>query len=159
MILLALDQSSITTGYAVFNDNTLINYGKFTVEGSIIGDRLMKIKIKIKELIDSYNPEIIIFEDIQLQDNVQNNVQTFKVLAHVQGILHEMFTQLKIPYKCILSGTWKSSLNIKGQTRKEQKKNAQKYVEDNYNIIASEDIADAICLGTSYNLTQKTAWD
>ena len=41
--LLALDQASVTSGYAVFKDGVLVDYGKFTYDDDI-GDRLVKIK-------------------------------------------------------------------------------------------------------------------
>ena len=81
MRLLALDQASKTSGYAVFIDGKLEDYGKFTFEDVEIGDRLHKIREKVAELIANYGIDYVAFEDIQLQQNVQNNVQTFKVLA------------------------------------------------------------------------------
>jgi hypothetical protein len=45
--LLALDQSSRTTGYAIYVDGKLNNYGKFTLEDEDIGLRLVKFRDKI----------------------------------------------------------------------------------------------------------------
>jgi hypothetical protein len=42
--LLALDQASHTTGYAIFKDGKLDSYGKFTVDDDSIDLRLVKIK-------------------------------------------------------------------------------------------------------------------
>jgi hypothetical protein len=36
-------------------------------------------------------------------------------------------------YEIVPSSRWKSKLDIKGKKRAEQKRNAQKYVLDNYN--------------------------
>lgn len=65
MILLALDQASICSGYAIFDNDKLVAYGKFTFEDTDIGIRLMKIRNKVKELIDQYHPDEVAFEDIQ----------------------------------------------------------------------------------------------
>lgn len=78
---------------------------------------------------------------------MQQNVETFKVLAHVFGIIWELAEELNIKNEPILSGTWRKGLGIAGRTRSEQKKNAQKWVSDNFNLKVSEDAADAICIG------------
>lgn len=148
--ILALDQASRTTGWAVFDDNTLLEYGKFTVSEDDIGERLYSIKDHVQKLISKYKINEIVFEDIQLQNNVINNVQTFKVLAEVFGILEELFTELKIPHSAVLASSWKSTLGIKGKTRPEQKKNAQLYVEQTYKAKATQDESDAICIGSHY---------
>ena len=50
-------------------------------------------------------------------------------------------------YTVVMSGTWKSTLGIKGRTRPEQKRNAQEYVLQTYNVKAIQDVCDAICIG------------
>lgn len=150
MHLLALDQASKTSGFAVFYDNKLETYGKFTFEDSDIGVRLNKIRDKIATLVADYDIDFIIFEDIQLQSSVGNNVATFKVLAEVFGVVEELATELKIPHTAVLSTVWKSSLGVKGKTRPEQKRAAQTYVQNTYSIKATQDESDAICIGTHY---------
>lgn len=150
MILLSLDQSSRTSGYAVFDDDKLITYGKFTIDDDDVGTRLYKIRNKIQSLINQYSVEYVIFEDIQLQNNVLNNVATFKVLAEVFGVIYELLTELKIPNEAVLSTVWKSTLNIKGKTRPEQKKAAQNYIFEKYNLKPTQDEADAICIGLHF---------
>ena len=46
--LLALDQASRTSGWAVFEDSKLIKFGKFTVTEEDIGERLYKIREYVK---------------------------------------------------------------------------------------------------------------
>jgi Holliday junction resolvasome RuvABC endonuclease subunit len=143
MKLLALDQASRTSGFAVFEDNKLIKYGKFTFDDTDFGIRLMKIRDKVKSLIDEFSVDKVVFEDIQLQDNVD----TFKKLAEVFGVIFELVTELNIPHEAILASSWKSTLKIKGTKRPEQKKNAQLWVVENYNIKPTQDECDAICIG------------
>ena len=50
--ILALDQSSRITGYAIFIDNQLIASGTFTVADDYIPDRLVKIRNKVIGLIE-----------------------------------------------------------------------------------------------------------
>lgn len=144
--ILSLDQSSRTTGYAVFVDGKLSVFDKFTFNDADMGVRLVNIKNKIKELIDLYHPDEIAYEDIQQQ----SNVQTFKILAEVFGVLAVLFTELNIPHTAVPSSSWKSTLRIKGNSRPEQKKNAQQYVIDRYKVKPTQDECDAICIGVHY---------
>lgn len=159
MTVLALDQSSITSGYALFVDDKLDIYGKFSFDNKDIGTRLDNIRYQVFTLIQLYRPDYVIFEDIQLQENVGNNVLTFKILAEVYGVISQLLTQLEIPHSTVLAGTWKKALGIKGQIRAEQKKNAKKHVMDKYKVDVVQDIADAICIGEYYLTTQRSAWD
>ena len=64
--LLALDQASRISGYAVFNPKgELITYGKFIADEQDIGERLVFIKNKVAELIEKYDIGEVIMEDIQ----------------------------------------------------------------------------------------------
>ena len=124
MRLLALDQSSRVSGYAIFIDGKLETYGKIDLKQEDVGERLVIFRRKVSELIADYDIDEIAFEDIYMDGKKVNNVSTFKVLAEVFGICDELFTELNIKNTAVLAGTWKSSLGIKGTTRPEQKKNA-----------------------------------
>lgn len=156
--LLALDQSSRITGYAIFEDSKLVKYGKFEVSDTNIDQRLVKIKTKVEELIRQYNINQVVFEDIQLQNNVANNIQTFKALAEVYGVIAEMLEEAKLPHCAILASSWKSTLGIKGKTRPEQKKNAQQYIQQQYGIKPAQDTVDAICIGLHYLYQNRNDW-
>jgi hypothetical protein len=47
MRVLALDQASRTSGWAVFDDNKLAAYGKFTADHADVGDRLHFIRMRV----------------------------------------------------------------------------------------------------------------
>ena len=156
MRLLALDQASRTSGFAVFVDDKLYDYGTFTFTDESIGERLFKIREHVAKLIADYDIDYVAFEDIQLQNNT-NNVKTFKVLAEVFGVIYELVSELRIPNEVVFSGSWKSTCGIKGRTRPEQKKNAQAYVTATYGVKATQDESDAICLGTHVLINKKNA--
>lgn len=157
--LLALDQASHITGWSIFQEDKLIEYGKIVANQGDLGERLYYIKQEVLKLIDKYNIDEIVMEDIQMQNNIINNVQTFKTLAELFGVLYETFTELKIPNSAILASSWKSVLGVKGKDRAVQKKNAQQWVIDNYNIKVIQDIADSICIGAAYLKQQKSEYD
>ena len=145
--LLALDQSSRITGYAIFVDENLIAHGSINLTEEDVGQRLVLIRKEVTKLIHKYDINEIAFEDIQMQASVGNNVQTFKILAEVFGVILMLCTELKINYTIVSSNTWKSTLKIKGKKRSEQKQDAQRYVLEKYGIKAIQDTVDAICIG------------
>lgn len=149
MKILALDQASQTSGYAIFNKGELLQSGAFTVSGSL-EKRLVKIRQKVSDFIQENDITNIVIEDIQLERGRGNNVVTYKALAEVIGVITELAAELKIPCLIVPSSTWRSELRIKGSERSVYKRNAQLYVEKNYNITATEDEADAICIGAYY---------
>ena len=119
--------------------------------GANIGDRLEFIRNKIRKLIEDNQIDEVIMEDIQMQGNVVNNVQTFKILAEVFGVISELLVEMKIPQSAVLASSWKSALGIKGRARAEQKQNAQKWVVDTYSVKPTQDECDAICIGAHRN--------
>lgn len=154
MRLLALDQASRTTGWAIFDDEELIDSGTFTLKSDDIGERLVDYKKHVEKLICDNDIEEVAFEDIQMQNQI-NNVQTFKVLAEIFGVTQEYLVEQGHSYHVVSSNTWKSQLNIKGKQRAEQKKNAQVYVLEHYNKKVSQDESDAICIGSCVILQNK----
>ena len=59
--LLALDQSSHTTGYAIFKDGKPIVISHFDAKGKDLGDRLEWIRNKVISLIDEYDIDEVVF--------------------------------------------------------------------------------------------------
>lgn len=147
--LLALDQSSTTTGYAIFKDDKPVVISHFTVSGDL-GDRLEKIRNKIIGLINEYEIDEVVFEDIQLQDMAGGKdvgIKTFKILAEVFGVVHELMTELDMDYTIVPPIVWKATFKIAGKGRKVEKKLAQEYVLATYGMKCTEDEADATCIG------------
>lgn len=149
MTILALDQSSRVSGYAIFKDNKLIDYNYFSFTNSDLDKRLERIRKKVKELIEQNKVDKVILEDIQMENNVSNNVVTYKALAEVIGVITELLVEMNIPYELILPNVWRKKLSISGYKRADCKQKARDYVKQTYNINTTEDICDAICIGTS----------
>lgn len=151
-IVLALDQSTTATGWALFENSELEDYGSYKPSGNRevrIEKTRYWLKEKLEEIVKQENIELhLVLEDIQMQ----GNVETFKSLAHLQGVLINLGFQ-KIKDKELeksvqyYSSAWKSTCDIKGRRRAEQKKNAQKHIKTKYGLEVEEDICDAICLG------------
>ena len=159
--LLALDQSSHTTGYAVFKDGKPVVISHFDAKGQDLGDRLEWIRNKIISLIKEYDIDEVAFEDIQLQDvngSKEVGIKTFKILAEAFGVVHELLTELNIPYHVVQPIKWKAHFKIAGKGRSQEKKLTQAYVLKNYELRCTEDEADSFCIG-KYQLDQNNAFD
>ena len=81
--ILALDQATSNTGWSLFKDEKLEDYGVVRTDGyetQKINDMKNWLNNKIQELQLIPDSELtVVLEDIQLQ---RNDVRTFKVLAY-----------------------------------------------------------------------------
>lgn len=147
--ILAFDQASITSGWAVFDNDQLVKYGKWTSEGTHSTERIAKTKYWFISMVENWKPDQVILEDIQLQKFGENGeaVLTFKKLAHLQGVLKNYCYENQIPYSIVPSTTWRAFSEIKGRARQDKKKNAQLKVKRFYDISVTQDEADAILIG------------
>lgn len=150
-VILAFDQASNLTGYSVLKGEELKSYGVLNLKDIDLkknGDTYYDEKVdNVEEFmircIEFFKPTIIIVEDIQQQ----TNVQTFKDLAYLQGVLKHYLYKNKLPYSVLPPGGWRKELGIKGRKRVDQKANAIAYVKEKFGIDVTEDEADAICIG------------
>lgn len=159
--LLALDQSSHTTGYAIFKDGKLEKASHFTAQGNDLGDRLEQIRNYIIILINEHDIDEVVFEDIQLQEmgNREVGLKTFKILAEVFGVVHELLTEMEMDYTIVPPIVWKATFKIAGKGRAKEKEMARNYVLNTYNINCTEDEADAVCIGTHIIKKQESEFD
>ena len=143
--ILNLDQSTKITGYSVFSNNDLDTYGllKSNTDEENPIERIKEMNEKIIALINNVNPDYIVFEQVQFQ----NNYGTFQQLSQLQGVIMAYLFKIDIGFNLIEPTAWKSCCKIKGRKRVEQKLNTQKFVKEKYNIDVSEDEADAIGIG------------
>ena len=157
--LLALDQSSHTTGYAIFKDGKPVVISHFDAKGQDLGDRLEWIRNKIISLIKEYDIDEVVFEDIQLQDingSREAGIKTFKILAETFGVIHELLTEIKMDYTIVPPIVWKATFKIAGKGRDKEKKMAQAYIKSTLGLACTEDEADAACIGL-HVLTKKAS--
>lgn len=104
-------------------------------------------------MIQNWQPDQVVIEDIQLQKFKSSNgmegdaVVTFKKLAHLQGALKNYFYEIGIPYKVVPPATWRAYSDVKGANRTDKKKNAQIKIKRFYDISVTQDEADAILIG------------
>lgn len=154
---LVFDQATNTSGWAVFDGESLIKYGSFTTKPLQEVDKINEMKYWFRDMVTSWRADRVVIEDIQLQNFEEGNlntigVTTFKTLAHLQGVLIDVAYELKLPIKIAHTGVWRKYNGVKGKSRADKKKSAQLIVKDIYNREVTQDEADAICIGR-YGLT------
>lgn len=148
--ILALDQATYTTGYSIFDNKDLIKYGTFTTQANDEIARDNKIKQWLISMIDNWNPDLVIIEGIQLQDNASQRkmgVTVFETLARLQGILMETLYELNIDYKIAPTNTWRNHCHVKGVHRADRKRSMQLLVKEWFDVSVTDDCADAIGIG------------
>lgn len=141
-----LDQAK-TCGFAVFDDNKLIDYGTLELgrQKDLYEDILFFAQRKIENLIDKSKADIIILEDIQQQNG---NVSTYKKLALLMGSLICLFQKKELLYQIVPATRWKSFCGIRSKKRIAQKPETIRFVEDKFGLTeVTSDMADAIAMG------------
>lgn len=152
MIVLALDLSTKSAGWAIFNNKKLIDSGCITASSTNVLDRISKITRELREVFDKFNPDEIIVEEV-LPEDVRHNQQVFKALMYMQAAVALDFNKNGKKLNFYVSSEWRKKCGIRtgrGITREMVKAADIKFVKDNYNIDANDDICDAICIGHAY---------
>lgn len=156
--VLALDQATHITGYSIYDDGQLITYGTFETNLNDEIERDSEVVNWLYNMVHNWKPDCLGLEDIQLQNLGNSNniyasnsngvgIQTFKILAHLQGILMKASFDLKLPYQIISPSTWRNHCGVKGKTKSDRKRSMQLKVKEWYDVSISNDEADAIGIG------------
>ena len=163
--IFALDQATHVTGYSIYDDNKLVKYGIFETSQEEEIERDNSLKHWFINMVNLWHPDHIGLEDIQLQNfsgganefSYKNGVglQTYKILAHLQGILMETCYELNLTYTICPPATWRAHCEVKGKTKSDKKKSMQLNVKKWFDVSVTNDEADAIGIGKyvadSYN--------
>lgn len=143
--ILALDQATHISGYSVFSNKNLIDFGSFEASGNDDIERSISVKQWMISLIDQYEIDFVGIEGIQYQKEM--GVTTFETLARLQGILAAACVEEKKLYKIISTNTWRNYCGVAGRTRTDKKRSMQLLVKQWFGINASDDECDAIGIG------------
>lgn len=147
--VLTLDQATYISGFALFSNKNLVDYGMYEAFGETDIERCAHVKEWMISLINTYEVDFVGIEGIQYQ--AQAGVITFETLARLQGILMECCYELKIPYKVVSTNTWRAHCGVKGKTRVDKKRSMQLLAKQWFGIMPSEDESDAIGIGKYFS--------
>ena len=162
MRILALDQAR-NGAWAVYEyeTGTLIAYDSFEFSSRhyTYAQAIMHIEALVAQIINDYGVSAVFVEDIQYRANMQ----AFKKLAQLQGVLVNLFEKHDLLYGYVYPSQWQGFCKARGRSSKEIKdkvesleygdKKASKvlsiqFVKDRFGIETDNDnIADAICIG------------
>lgn len=148
--ILALDQASKVTGFAIFDNGELVKYGKFEAHFEDDIERFSTMKEWLVSMINNWHPDHIAIEGIQFQEQGGEHrmgVTVFQTLARLQGILMLTCHEAKIPYTICPTNTWRHECGVKGRSRADKKRSMQLIVKEKYGVTISDDEADAIGIG------------
>ena len=108
--ILALDAATTVTGYAIYDNGTLVNYGTYKVDKELETEqRINEVKKWLIAAIKEWEPDFIGIENIQLQEygRGQANVETYRVLANLQGVLIDTIFEACIDHDLVYAVEWR----------------------------------------------------
>lgn len=143
--VLALDQATHNSGWAIFDGEKLTKYGVFESTARDETERFHQVKEWLYSMIENWKPDIVAIEGIQYQQNF--GVTTFQTLARLQGVLMELCFELEIPCQVCPTNTWRAHCGVKGRSRSDKKASMQSLIKTWFDISLSDDAADAIGIG------------
>jgi len=145
MKILGLDQSTKITGWSLWEDDKLVDYGALdsSVKENLPLVRMEEMYKLVKNLTKTHNPDFVVIEGVQFQ----NNFNVYGQLSQMQGVLFSLMYERDIGFVVCEPTKWRSFFGIKGQKREEHKAAAIQYVKEKYRIEASEDTCEAILIG------------
>ncbi len=163
-ILLALDQASQTSGWAIYTEGTLTKYGTITKRGGTPITRSVALVQEIDKLVKQYGVTNVVMEEIACDPNDDdpiNNMHTFQVLAWVQSAIMIYCVENDIPYTTVTASHWRKECGIRtgrGIKRATLKAADKAFVQCEFALTVSEDEADAIGIGYSQIKEKRSAW-
>ena len=150
MKILALDQATNITGYALFDGTDLCKYGVIDLrKEKDAWERMQIMRIRVDRLIGERKPKLVLMEDITFQRNPQTLIE----LGRTQGLLMSVSFAHGIPVLIYHPSRWRSLLHIeqgKGHKRRDLKRQAAEIAKNVYGAETTEDEADAISIGLAY---------
>lgn len=148
MKIIAFDQATKTTGYAVIVDGQLTRHGVITAKASLdIIPRMFLMTRMIRDVIYEEKPDAVYFEGVE---SVRNE-RTMIYLANLQGMCLYSTHEAGYDVATFDPTVWRHELGFavgRGVKRAENKAEAVRYARDKYSVECGDDEAEAICIAT-----------
>lgn len=144
MNIIALDQSTVNSGYSFWID------GKYVTSGCLKADGIKQMFFLIENIIEKYKPDTLVIEDIFF---ISSSAKSAIPLAQLQGLIISMCIKRNIDIYIVTCNKWRKILGINTykKNRDTLKKEVKELVEQKYNIkVDSNDESDAIGIGYWY---------
>lgn len=153
MKILSLDLSSKSSGWSIFENKELKEYGCITSASTDLIKRIHIMTDGIKNILEKNKIDKIVVEEVRPEMGTQN-IKTHRALLWLQGsiaiMVHDNF---KLELEYIYPSEWRKICGIKtgsGVRRDELKPKDIMFVKEKFGIEVNDDIADAIGIGYAY---------
>lgn len=149
MIVLALDLSTKSSGWAIYYDQELVSHGVITAGSTNVFHRIHRMTDEIKKIAQENKVTHVMIEDI-LPEDVRNNQNVFKALTYLQGFVLDALDSLNLKPAFYTASQWRKKCGIqtgRGIKRESLKPKDIQFVQSQFGIKVSDDEADAICIG------------
>lgn len=144
-VILALDVSTTSTGYALYVGDKLTKFGFIKPTGKDWLVRVRKMADKVTELDEEYSIDTVVIEDTFFL----KNIKTVKKLCLAQGILLGQLPKANLIQ--VFPNTWKKHFGLgKGKATRDEQKQTSISVAETLFLIEygiNDDEADAILMG------------
>ena len=120
MIAVGLDASSTCTGWSVFRDNKLIDYGAIKPKGQNWQERVYNEKPELEQVFKKYHPDKIFMENVPLK--ASGGLKTLVILGGVQGFIYGVAASNNIPIEFVDPNTWRSMGGVFDGTQEGKKR-------------------------------------
>jgi Holliday junction resolvasome RuvABC endonuclease subunit len=143
--LLSLDLSTVSSGWAVFQDGHLQEAGKIVAKQKELYDRIGEMRSGVLDLLIFHNPDHIVIESVFSG----NNLKTAAILSELQGVIKYLCWENEIPWSNISVSTVRKHFAVR------TKKAVFDIIKQDYGdwvklYNSCNDISDAIAVGKTY---------
>lgn len=149
MKTLALDLSTKSTGWAIYNNKDLEKYNCITASSSNLYKRIEKMGQELTTVLKENKIDKVVIEDV-VPDDVKKNGTVFRALMHLQGYIAFTLDKFGLKPEYVVAAHWRKLCGIKtgaGIHRESLKPEDIKFVKNQFGLDVNDDIADAICIG------------
>ena len=163
-MLLSLDLSTKSSGFAIFDGDKLVKSGCITSASTDMIKRIHIMIDGIQTLLDNYlDIDTIVVEEVRPEGGYGvGNQKTHKALMYLQAALeflvHDNYSK-KVKIEYIYPSSWRAAIGIKtgrGVKRTSLKEQDIDFVKEHFGLDVNDDEADAICIGFAQNQKVET---
>lgn len=149
MTILALDQSTKLTGWAVYKDKKCTKSGSIDLTNNENpAERMVQMCEAVANVVKKTKPNFLVMEGLAYQRNAATLIE----LAQLQGVIIGTCLDNQIEFYIYPPSSWRKELGFKqgaGVKRTDLKQQAMDYVKETTGRDEPEDVAEAICIGAA----------
>lgn len=158
--VLAIDQAANLSGYSIWENEKPIAWGVISPKPKNLreGARLTSLRKQFKELIQQYNPQVVVIEDpvggTEDKGGSSANWKTMQILCQVQGMLIQLIHELNKDLDIVSPSSWQYTCGIHARDRVKRKMGSKNFVKKHYDLAEedgiNQDICDSFCIAYHY---------